>query len=116
MSTTYGIVRNSILNESRYYHVADGLPPDCMHDILEGVIPYKVKLLLVSFIQQWNYFTLKAFNGRVKSFRYCASESSKASVISAVSLCSSNKTLKQSGRLEKHVFAFILLILGYVFS
>ena len=48
IATTYGIARKSILNTSRYYHVADGLPPDCMHDVLEGVLPYKTKMLLLT--------------------------------------------------------------------
>ena len=46
VATTYGIHHNSILNSSRFYHVTEGLPPDIMHDILEGVLQYEVKELL----------------------------------------------------------------------
>ena len=36
-STTYGIKFNSSLNNLAYYHVANyGLPPDPMHELLEG--------------------------------------------------------------------------------
>ena len=36
-STTYGINFNSPLNKLAYYHVTNyGLPPDPMHDLLEG--------------------------------------------------------------------------------
>lgn len=39
-STTYGINRCSALNKLTYYHVCDyGLPPDIMHDVLEGYMP-----------------------------------------------------------------------------
>lgn len=35
-ATTNGVERSSILNTSKYFHVVDGMPPDIMHDILEG--------------------------------------------------------------------------------
>ena len=36
-STTYGINFNSPLNKLAYYHAVNyGLPPDPMHDLLEG--------------------------------------------------------------------------------
>ena len=44
-ATTYGVVQNSCLNSSRYFHVVDGMSPDIMHDILEGVL--RVVLILI---------------------------------------------------------------------
>ena len=38
IATTFGIVRNSILNKLSYFHVTYGLVPDIMHNILEGMI------------------------------------------------------------------------------
>ena len=44
-STTYGINFDSPLNDLEYYHVTDyRLPPDPMHDILEGYT-YKITKL-----------------------------------------------------------------------
>lgn len=97
IATTYGIARSSILNTSRYYHVADGLPPNCMHDILEGVLSYKAKMLLMTFITKRHYFDLDVLNGRIRSFPFCDAESSKPTCISSATLCSSDKKLKQSG-------------------
>ena len=97
IATTYGIAQSSILNTSRYYHVADGLPPDCMHDILEGVLSYKAKMLLVTFIMERHYFDLDVLNGRIRSFPFCDVESSKPTCISSATLCSSDKKQKQSG-------------------
>ena len=34
-ATTYDIVRDSILNSSKYFHVVDGLVLDIMHDVLD---------------------------------------------------------------------------------
>ena len=97
IATTYGIARKSILNTSRYYHVVDGLPPDCMHDVLEGVLPYKTKMLLLKFITERHYFGLSDLNGRIHSFPLGDTESSRPSPISSATLCSSDKKLKQSG-------------------
>lgn len=62
-SKEYGINRNSILNQLSYFHVCDGsLLPDVMHDILEGVLQYEVKLMLRVVIEEEGYFTLDHFN------------------------------------------------------
>lgn len=42
IATTFGIVRNSILNELEHFRVVTGLIPDIMHDILEGMLVYSV--------------------------------------------------------------------------
>ena len=47
-------MKRSILPESRYYHVVGGLPPDAMHDILEGVLQYHTKELLKLYILEKN--------------------------------------------------------------
>lgn len=44
-SSCYGIKRNSILNELKYFHVADNVAVDVMHTILEGVVQYELNLL-----------------------------------------------------------------------
>ena len=46
--TSYGLKSNSPLNCLRYFHVTRGLPPDIMHDILEGVANYEVSCILNS--------------------------------------------------------------------
>ena len=61
-SKQYGINRNSVLNQLSYFHVCDGsLLTDVMHDILEGVLQYEVKLLLHVMIEEEGYFSLDYF-------------------------------------------------------
>jgi hypothetical protein len=48
---TNGGERNSIFNESAYFNVTEGIPPDIMHDVLEGTLQYEVKLPVRHFIQ-----------------------------------------------------------------
>lgn len=40
-----GIKRENSLNKLLFYHVTDNVAPDIMHDILEGVRGYEIKLV-----------------------------------------------------------------------
>ena len=66
----YGIKSRSVLNKSRYYHVVGGLPPDAMHDILEGVLHYSVKETLKVMIFEKEFVTIDELNKRISSFDY----------------------------------------------
>ena len=50
ISSQYGINLRSILNQSRYFHVIEGLPGDAMHDVLEGSLLFEIKELLKHLI------------------------------------------------------------------
>ena len=95
-STTYGIKFNSPLNNLAYYHVANyGLPPDPMHDLLEGYTNKITKLLLNELIHKQDCFNLKALNTVIKSFHY--GTSTKPNCINDKELTSEAK-LNQSGK------------------
>ena len=68
MVSTYGVKRASILNQSRFFHVVDGLDLDVMHDQLEGVLPWEIKLLLMKYIKVEEYITLGTLNERIRTF------------------------------------------------
>lgn len=57
LSSTYGIKYNSCLNCLNYSHVADGLPPDFAHDILEGFAKDLTLNLILHLIHE-NYSDL----------------------------------------------------------
>ena len=46
------------------------MPPDAMHDILEGVLHYGVKEMLKEFIFVEKLFTLDKLNRRISTFDY----------------------------------------------
>lgn len=76
-SKTYGINRrSSLLNIKFYCMFGGGLPHDAMHDILEGMAPLEVKLLLIQCIKD-GLFTLEYFNNRLVNFAFGYSESNK---------------------------------------
>ena len=53
-----------------FYHVcSSGLPPVIMHDILEGYLPYTVKLMLNNFIAN-AYLSLEQLNQMIENFDY----------------------------------------------
>jgi hypothetical protein len=51
-------------------HVVENVTVDIMHDFLEGIVPYELKLILSSFIYDMKYFSLEVFNSRLASFDY----------------------------------------------
>ncbi|CAB4035128.1 Hypothetical predicted protein, partial [Paramuricea clavata] len=69
-SSVYGVKRDSILNQSKFFHVVDGLDLDPMHDQLEGVLPLELKMLLFKYIQSDKMVTLTTINERIASFDY----------------------------------------------
>ena len=100
-SRTYGLNKRSILNDSRYFHVIGGLPPDAMHDVLEGVLQYAVKEILKIYILENKLFTLDELNNRIVSFDYgYHNASNKPAKILRKKLLSDDHNLKQHGKLK----------------
>jgi len=65
---TYGIRYTSPFI-SGAFHVVNGLPPDIMHDLLEGVVPLEMALVLKHLISS-NYIDLTTFNRVITTWRY----------------------------------------------
>lgn len=97
IATTYGLVRDSILNSTKYFHIVDGLVPDIMHDLLEGSLALCTKLLLQHFIQT-KCFSVELLNQRISSFSYghCDAKN-KPSAIQHHVVSSTDSKLGQSG-------------------
>ena len=70
VATTYGLSRDAILNSLLYFHVTEGLPPDIMHDILEGALQYEVKEMLRQFTGEKRFFSLSNLNCLISKFPY----------------------------------------------
>lgn len=82
----------------RYFHVTEGLIPDVMHDILEGVLPLEVKELLKYHINK-KTFSLSELNAAMESFPDGGMDvSNKPTPISAATLASRDHLVKQTGK------------------
>lgn len=94
----YGINRRSILTNSLYYHVIGGMPGDAMHDVLEGVLQYEVKELLLQLIRVRKYFTLEELNRRISCFDFgYYNDANKPSPIGETKFNSKDHSLKLHG-------------------
>lgn len=90
-----GIKEDSCLNTLQYFHVTENTCVDIMHDILEGVAPLEVRLMLHHFIYKEKLFTLELLNQRISSFSYgYGNEKNKPSVI--LNLKTSENAIKQT--------------------
>lgn len=65
-----GVKNVSILKELKYYHPAKNDTGDIMHDILEGVGPLEIKLILHNFIYVQRLFDLVLWNDQLRHFPY----------------------------------------------
>ncbi|XP_058961485.1 uncharacterized protein [Pocillopora verrucosa] len=111
LEATYGVKTRSVLNQSRYFHITDGLVLDVMHDQLEGVLPLEVKILLQKYIQEENYFTLEIVNDRLERLWYPQSDASnKPSPIKPQSLANNSMRISQSARMWCLARMFPILI------
>ena len=96
-STMYGVSTDSILNRLSHYHVTSGLPPDIMHDILEGVAVVELKCMLMKFSQTYN-LSLAVLNDRIDHFPYGFPDvKNKPLKLPASYSSTDHESLKQSG-------------------
>jgi len=72
------------------FHVVEGLPPDIMHDLLEGVIPFELALVLKVLIAK-GYFSLEDLNHCISSWPYGSLDKANTPVEIAVSFSESIK-------------------------
>lgn len=100
------------MNELKYFHVINGLPPDVMHDLLEGVIPKLVCEILLHPIGL-KLITLDKLNFFIQNFNYGQSEiKDKPSIIKIEHL--TKKSFRQSASQNWTLFVYLPLIIGYL--
>ena len=87
----------TLLNESTYFHVVDGLVPNIKYDVLEGCAPYMVKEL-VKYIISEHIITHQELNDHITMFPYSPIDAqNKPTVIPSATLNSSDHSVKQKG-------------------
>ena len=112
-SRVYGINRRSALLDAPHYSIfKGGLPHDIMHDVLEGVAPLEISLLLCHCIIGEKYLTLDEYNHRLVHFDYEFSETSRAPPINSRSILSEGKALKSSASQMLQLIRILPLIIG----
>ncbi|XP_049333152.1 uncharacterized protein LOC125804583 isoform X1 [Astyanax mexicanus] len=65
-----GVKSNCTLSKHlTYFNVTTGFPPDIVHDLFEGIVPFELALCLSVFVKK-KYFTLCALNEIISSFNF----------------------------------------------
>ena len=90
-----GINKKSCLCDIPHFNLLDSFVQDPMHLLLEGVIPYELKLFLYFCIFDAKYFTCDWLNVQLESFQYTYLESDRPQLIQRADLMS-DKKLKQT--------------------
>lgn len=99
IASLFGINENSILHQSSYFHITEGLVPDIMHDVLEGCLPYVMKEMIKVFINH-KLISLSDLESVIMDFPYGSTDMrNKPAFISTATLKSKDHGLKQTGKL-----------------
>lgn len=65
---------DSVLNKSKFFHISNNRVFDIMHDLLEGVVPMEIKLVLHYYIIEKKYFSVDSLNKSINMFKYGPTE------------------------------------------
>ncbi|XP_065666537.1 uncharacterized protein LOC136087522 [Hydra vulgaris] len=66
-SSMYGVEKRCPLLDLSYFNVTQSFPPDIMHDVLEGIIPQLISLILIKFKEQ-HLITVEQINTELNIF------------------------------------------------
>lgn len=69
LASTFGVKRNCLLNSLRLFHISDNYAVDIMHDLLEGVVQYELKLVF-QYLIKTSLISLNSLSQRIISFNY----------------------------------------------
>ena len=109
----HGINRRSPLLDVPYFSMFNGgLAHDIMHDVLEGVAPLEMSLLLWHCIFSEKYFSLNDYNYRLTHFDFDYTETSKPSPICSRSILADRKALKLSASQSLVLMRILPLLIG----
>ena len=69
----YGVKYRCVFNKLESFHCITSMPPDSMHDLMEGVIPQDL-LGIIRILIQLDWFSLDDYNTALKQYRYSSQE------------------------------------------
>ena len=101
IATTYGLNRDSLLDSLHFFHTAEALILDIMHDILEGVLPLAIKYLLKHMVDL-KLVTVSEINSRIDKFDFGVIESGNKPRGTITSAQLNGDHIKQSGESQQH--------------
>ncbi|EEC14030.1 hypothetical protein IscW_ISCW024648, partial [Ixodes scapularis] len=111
--STYEVCGPSCMAEVRSFEATESLPPDIMHDLHEGVIPFVVKHVIKRLVSEGT-LTLKLLNERLEAFEFHDNDKkSRPPPLSRPSIMG-NFGIKGSAAEKLYLFRFFSLLVGDV--
>lgn len=94
VSREFGLQKNCALNNLQYFNTFESNSVDIMHDLLEGVGQYELKLFLLYLTKESKLISIEDVNKRIKNanFGYL----NRSNIPSLINFESKTKNLKQS--------------------
>jgi hypothetical protein len=71
----YGVKRECVFNKLRTFHCVTSMPPDCLHDLFEGVLAQDL-LGIIRILKIKGWFSCEDYNLALKRFPLSAQEAS----------------------------------------
>jgi len=108
LASVYGVNKQAALQSLECFHATSSLPPDCMHDMLEGVIPIVLKVCLRGLIVD-KIITTRIFNERMQTYKFGRNDSTNIPPLLAPSFpkCSISGSASQKWCLFRNL-AFVV--------
>ncbi|XP_053475799.1 uncharacterized protein LOC128605004 [Ictalurus furcatus] len=69
LRSIYGVKKSCVHNSLQYFHCTDNYAVVIIHDLLEGVVQYELKLFFEYLVKQ-DYVSLNTLSNRIQSFNY----------------------------------------------
>lgn len=73
LSSTFGVKKTLLVEYTAFFHTS---AVDIMHDLLEGVVQYELKLVFQYLVNQ-KFLSLELLSQRIQSFNYSYNERNK---------------------------------------
>lgn len=113
MPSYYGVKSECILSKHpSYFDVTTGFPPDIVHDLFEGIVPFELALCLRLLIIKKKYFTLCTLNDLISSFNFKWADKTNQPHPVALSFAS-KKTVGGNAHENWSPIRFLPLFIGY---
>nr|XP_054760174.1 uncharacterized protein LOC129266356 [Lytechinus pictus] len=112
--SVYGVYRPCVLDELRYFDVTKCLPPDPMHDLLEGVVHHVIRVVLKELLtQRCLNFSSSKLQKKMEEFKYGSNDAmSKPVVIQAKNVKHNEPNIVGSASQKLCLFRLLPFLIG----
>ncbi len=105
-ASTYGVDKRCPFLDLPYFRLIESFPPDLMHDLLEGIVPLTLKLVLAALHRE-GIVTLAQVNSEISNFEFGKNDSKNKPVNVPLAVSSGSGNI--SGSASEKLCLFLLL-------